>query len=77
MGFTYWISGSSFGNEIAAAMPYRNSASQQIGTSVFTTNIALQPGKTVASETLPSCDGQGELHVFALGTDQRPLTTGG
>jgi hypothetical protein len=81
LGFTDWTSGSpSFGNGTAAAMPYRNSASgtsQQIGTKVFTTNIALQPGKTVASVTLPSRANQGELHVFALGTDKGPLTTGG
>jgi hypothetical protein len=81
LGFTDWTSGSpSFGNGTAAAMPYRNSASgtsQQIETKVFTTNIALQPGKTVASVTLPSSVNQGELHVFALGTDKGPLTTGG
>ena len=81
LGFTDWTSGSpSFGNGTAAATPYRNSASgtsQQIGTKVFTTNIALQPGKMVASVTLPSRANQGELHVFALGTDKEPLTTGG
>ncbi len=81
LGFTDWTSGTpSFGNGIAAAMPYRNSASgssQQIGTKIFTTNVALQAGKTVASVTLPSRADQGELHVFALGTDQGPLTTGG
>jgi hypothetical protein len=81
LGFTDWTSGSpSFGNGTAAAMPYRNSASgtsQQIGTKLFTTNVALQPGKTVASVTLPSRANQGELHVFALGTDKGPLTTGG
>jgi hypothetical protein len=61
-------------------MPYRNSAggsSQQIGTKVFTTNIPLQPGKTVASVTLPNSANQGLLHIFALGTDKGPLTTGG
>jgi hypothetical protein len=81
LGFTDWTSGSpSFGNGTAAAMPYRNSASgtsQRIGTKVFTTNIALQPGKAVASVTLPSRANQGQLHVFALGTDKGPLTTGG
>jgi hypothetical protein len=81
LGLSDWTSGSpSFGNGTAAAMPYRNSASgssQQIGTKVFTTNIALQAGKTVASVTLPSRADQGELHVFALGTDQGPLTTNG
>ena len=80
LGLSDWTAGSpSLGNG-TAAMPYRNSASgssQQIGTKVFTTNIALQAGKTVASVTLPSRADQGELHVFALGTDQGPLTTGG
>jgi Glycosyl hydrolase family 76 len=81
LGFTDWTSGTaSFGNGIAAAMSYRNSVggtSQQIATMVYTTNIALQPGKTVASVTLPDGANQGELHVFALGTDVAPLTTGG
>jgi hypothetical protein len=81
LGLTDWTSGTaSFGNGTAAAMPYRNSASgssQQIGTKIFTTDIPLQPGKTVASVTLPSRANQGELHVFALGTDQGPLTTAG
>jgi len=80
LGLTDWTSGgASFGNGTAATMPYRNSAggsSQQIGTKVFTTNIALQPGKTVASVTLPDGANQGLLHVFAIGTDQGPLTTG-
>jgi Glycosyl hydrolase family 76 len=81
LGFTDWTSGTlSFGNAIAAAMSYRNSVggtSQQLATMVYTTNIALQPGKTVASVTLPNGANQGELHVFALGTDAGPLTTGG
>jgi hypothetical protein len=81
LGFTDWTSGSaSLGNGIAASMPYRNSAagsSQQIGTKVFTTGIPLQTGKTVASVTLPDGADQGLLHVFALGTDEGPLTTGG
>ena len=78
LGFTDWTSGSTaFGNGIAASMPYRNSASgssQQLGTKVYTTNIPLQPGKTVASVTLPNGANQGLLHVFALGTDKGPLT---
>jgi Glycosyl hydrolase family 76 len=81
LGLTDWTAGSpSFGNGTVASMPYRNSAgggSQQIGTKVFTTNIPLQPGKTVASVTLPSSANQGVLHIFALGTDKGPLTTGG
>jgi hypothetical protein len=31
----------------------------------------------VASVTLPNGANQGELHIFALGTDVVPLTTGG
>jgi hypothetical protein len=81
LGFTDWTSGTlSFGNAIAAAMSYRNSvggSSQQLGTKVYTTNIALLPGKTVASVTLPNGANQGLLHIFALGTDVGPLTTGG
>lgn len=81
LGFTDWTSGSaSFGNGVAASMPYRNSSggsSQQIGTKVFTTNIPLQSGKTVASVTFPRRADQGLLHIFALGTDKGPLTTGG
>jgi hypothetical protein len=81
LGLTDWTAGSaSFGNGTVASMPYRNSAgggSQQLGTKVFTTNIPLQPGKTVASVTLPSRADQGLLHIFAIGTDKGPLTTGG
>ena len=80
LGFTDWTSGSpSFSNGTAASMPYRNSGSgtsQRIGTKVFTTTIALTAGKTVASVTLPSRANKGLLHVFALGTDNGPLTSG-
>jgi hypothetical protein len=79
LGLSDWTSSSpSFGNGTAAAMTYRNTASgssQRIGTKVFTTGIALQPGKTVASVTLPGSANQGRLHIFALGTDTGPLTT--
>ncbi len=80
LGLSDWTAGSpSFGNGVAVSMPYRNSAggsSQQLGTKVFTTNIALEAGKTVASVTLPDGANQGLLHVFALGTDKGPLTRG-
>jgi hypothetical protein len=80
LGLSDWTAGSpSFGNGVAVSMPYRNSAggsSQQLGTKVFTTNIALDAGKTVASVTLPDGANQGLLHVFALGTDKGPLTRG-
>jgi hypothetical protein len=80
LGLSDWTSSSpSFGNGTAASMTYRNSAggtSQRIGTKVFITNITLAPGKTVASVTMPDGANQGELHIFALGTDKGPLTTG-
>jgi hypothetical protein len=80
LGLSDWTAGSpSFGNGVAVSMPYRNSASgssQQLGTKVFTTNISLEAGKTVASVTLPDGADQGLLHVFALGTDTGPLTRG-
>jgi hypothetical protein len=60
-------------------MTYRNSSSgtsQVLGTKVFTTSIALEPGKTVASVAMPDGANQGELHIFALGTDKGPLTAG-
>jgi hypothetical protein len=80
LGFSDWTSSSpSFGNGTAASMTYRNSSSgtsQVLGTKVFTTSIALEPGKTVASVAMPGGANQGELHIFALGTDKGPLTTG-
>lgn len=80
LGLSDWTSSSpSFGNGTAASMTYRNSSSgtsQVLGTKVFTTSIALEPDKTVASVAMPDGANQGELHIFALGTDQGPLTTG-
>lgn len=84
LGLSDWTLGAgaeqpSYGNAIVATLPYRNSTggtSQIIKTYVFSANVPLSAGKTVASVTLPSSANQGELHVFALGTDKGPLTTG-
>jgi len=79
LGLSDWAGSTSFGNGIAASMPYRNSSggsSQQLGMRVYTDNIPLEAGKSVASVTLPNGANQGLLHVFALGTDKGPLTTG-
>jgi hypothetical protein len=57
------------GNTIVARMPYRN---KQNGTAestvvfVFYAGIGLQPGKTVASVTLPAAVNGGALHIFAM-----------
>jgi len=80
LGLTDWTTGDPLtGNTTVVTMPYRNDAtdgsSDQVGTRVFSTTIPLQPDKTVASVTLPSHTDQGDLHVFAIGTDAGPLTT--
>ncbi len=54
-------------------MPYRNSSNAKSGreivkTYLFSSEIALQAGKTIASVTLQSTTSQGLLHVFAVGT---------
>ena len=62
---------------VVADTPYRNAsggAPQQIGTYMFATSLPLQAGKTVQSVTLPSTTSAGGLHVFAIGSDQGPLT---
>lgn len=84
LGFGDWTlnAGSSspaYGNATVAAMPYRNSiggSSQTVKTYVFSANFPVAAGKTVASVTLPSQASRGELHVFTIGTDKGPLTTG-
>jgi hypothetical protein len=55
------------GNLIAVKSPYRNTpgGQQTVQTDVFYTDVALQPGKTIQSVTLPSVGG---LHVFAVAT---------
>jgi len=55
------------GDSVAAAMGYRDNRGrpESIGTDLFYVSVPLQPGKTVASVTLPSGTG-GTLHLFAL-----------
>ena len=74
LGFSDWTlntgkSRLSFGNKIMYSMPYHNTpngrASKQ--TYVFFASVALQPGKTLQSITLPKT-AQGQLHVFAITT---------
>ncbi len=57
------------GNIIAATTPYRDrsdGAIRTVNTYVFYTAIATTPDKTVASVTLPTNYGPGQLHVFAV-----------
>lgn len=72
IGFSDWTSDSGLlpGEAVAATMPYRNKSSgssQTAPTYLYTMNVALEAGKTVASVTLPA-NVNGELHVFAIAT---------
>jgi len=54
---------------IAAATPYRDltsGGSQPVATYIYATSAALEPGKTVASVTLPTGSG-GDIGIFAIG----------
>jgi predicted GH43/DUF377 family glycosyl hydrolase len=71
LGFSDWTLGAgsqnpSFGNQIVATLPYRNTGGGRDNTKtyVFLAEIQLAAGKTVSSITLPT--GEGKLHVFAV-----------
>jgi predicted GH43/DUF377 family glycosyl hydrolase len=69
LGFSDWTLGGgsdspSFGNQIVATMPYRNTSGgqQSVKTYLFLAEIPLASGKTVTSITLPT--GETKLHIF-------------
>jgi Glycosyl hydrolase family 92/IPT/TIG domain len=68
----------SYGNVIAATLPYRDCAGcsgpDNTKTYVYETGLPVDPTKTLTSVTLPLGATQGELHVFAIGTSAQPLT---
>jgi hypothetical protein len=71
IGFGDWTSSPNLpaGTSVAATLAYRNKStggSQTASTSLFTSTVRLEAGKTVASITLPSQVSSGELHVFAI-----------
>jgi predicted alpha-1,2-mannosidase len=76
IGFGDWTLGGGseglqYGNTAAAQMPYRNSTSgtDTVVTYVFATApIPLQPGKQIATLTLPSTPNGGDLHTFGFAT---------
>ncbi|GAC1634411.1 MAG: hypothetical protein NVS4B9_27230 [Ktedonobacteraceae bacterium] len=75
LSFTDWTTRAgknsvSFGNHVATTMPYRNKGGQKemVTTYLFSSEVALQAGKTLRSVTLPTSADKGELHVFAVGT---------
>jgi hypothetical protein len=62
----------SYGNQIAATLPYRNCAGCTGGrdtttTYLFSTSVPVDPSKTLAGVTLPSGATQGSLRVLAVG----------
>ena len=71
LGFTDWASTTlSYGNVVAAAMPYCNGPNGPIPGAryLFYADVTLQAGKTIQSVTLPTTVNQGALNVFAIGT---------
>jgi hypothetical protein len=77
IGFSDWTLGGgsqqpSYGNVVAVHTTYRDvqgGGKDPVGTEVFATApIALQPGKQLASVTLPATTDGGDMHVFAVAT---------
>jgi hypothetical protein len=76
LGFSDWTlqgggaSDPSFGNDVIASMPYRNSQTDQqnVDTYIFYTSVSLEEGKTVESITLPDANSidQGDIHIFDI-----------
>ncbi|MFI0723605.1 GH92 family glycosyl hydrolase [Streptomyces sp. NPDC021224] len=77
IGFSDWTLGGgggtpSFGNTVAVHTAYRDvmgGSTDPVGTDVFATApIVLQPGKQLASVTLPATTQGGDMHVFGIAT---------
>ncbi|HEX3617095.1 MAG TPA: GH92 family glycosyl hydrolase [Solirubrobacteraceae bacterium] len=69
----------SYGNQTAISLSYRNCsycspAQQTVATYVFYAAVPVDPGKTLASVTLPNGASTGTLHVFSIGTSTSPLS---
>jgi predicted alpha-1,2-mannosidase len=68
----------SYGNQIAATLPYRDCAGctgpDNTKTYVFEANLPVDPTKTLTSVTLPNGATQGELHIFSIGTSTSPVS---
>ena len=64
------------GDTVAVVTPYRNTASgmETVKTYMFATSVALRPGKSVVSVTLPETVNQGALHVFAIAAAPTPTS---
>ncbi len=68
----------SYGNQIAATLPYRDcmgcTSPDNTKTYIYETGLPVDPTKTLTSVTLPLGATQGELHIFAIGTSTQPLS---
>jgi len=65
----------SYGNGIAAILPYRNTGQggrEMVQTYVFYAAIPLRGGQAITQVTLPVTTGPGRLHVFALAVTAQP-----
>jgi len=66
----------SYGNGIAASLPYRNTSQggrEVIQTYLFYAAIPLRGGQVITQVMLPTTAGPGQLHVFALTVTSQPL----
>jgi predicted alpha-1,2-mannosidase len=69
----------SYGNQTAITLSYRNCSycsppQQSVATYVFYAAVPVDPGKTLASVTLPNGASTGTLHLFSIGTSTSPLS---
>jgi hypothetical protein len=58
-------------DQVVVTLPYRNSLrGRQLDQmpEVFFTSVALLPGKTIKSVTLPANTDHGQIHIFAMST---------
>jgi len=65
----------SYGNGIAAILPYRNTGQggrETVQTYVFYAAIPLRGGQPITQVTLPVTTGPGRLHLFALAVTAQP-----
>ncbi len=79
LGFSDWTLGGgglspSFGNQIMAQLPYRNTPSgeESVNAYIFYASVNMTAGKTVQAVKLPSTVTGGAMHVFAVATKNLP-----
>ncbi|HEU5378875.1 MAG TPA: hypothetical protein VFV38_25910 [Ktedonobacteraceae bacterium] len=71
LGMSDWTNGTPlYGNTIVASMTYYNRSTGQQTRNIylFSAEVALTPGKTIQSVTLPTTTTPAQIHIFAVGT---------